>query len=89
VLLESRASRSRGVMLHLNQIQRQKEQGPAQSAIEQKGQQVRTGKGSRTKEHERQHRMRNFRLDDQKKHEENNGGDERNHDRRVREAESR
>ena len=52
-------------MLDLNQIERQEKERSTEGAIEQKRQQVCSGERSRSEERERQHWIRNSRLDHQ------------------------
>ena len=74
-------------MLNLDQVQRQEEQSPAERAVEQECQQVRSRKRSRAEKSERQHWIRNSRLDYQKEGEEECRGNKGHNDRSIAETE--
>ena len=57
---ECRAGLGGGVVLDLNQIERQEKQSPAERGVEQKRQQVGASKDADAEKGERQHRLRNF-----------------------------
>lgn len=82
---QGRAGRGGTVTLHLDQIEGQEKQRPAQRGVEEKSQQVRAGEIARAKKRERQHGIFAARFENEKEREENNGADEGRANSRMRE----